>query len=41
MCRQNHGIAADYYAVGIIGYECMFGQVRIRISYNYLETIPG
>ena len=25
MCRQNHGIAADYYAVGVIGYECMFG----------------
>lgn len=27
MCRQNHGIAVDYYAVGVIGYECMFGKV--------------
>lgn len=25
MCRQNHGIAVDYYAAGIIAYECMFG----------------
>ena len=23
MCRQNHGVAADYYAVGVIVYECM------------------
>lgn len=27
MCRQNHGVAADYYAVGVIGYECMIGKV--------------
>lgn len=27
MCRQNHGVAVDYYAVGIIAYECMFGRV--------------
>jgi serine/threonine protein kinase len=26
MCRQNHGIAADYFAVGVIGYECMYGR---------------
>lgn len=25
MCRCNHGIAIDYYALGIIVYECMFG----------------
>ena len=23
MCRQNHGVAADYFAVGVIGYEMM------------------
>ena len=23
MCRQNHGIAADYFALGVIAYECM------------------
>jgi hypothetical protein len=26
MCRQNHGVAADYFAVGVIAYECMKGQ---------------
>jgi len=26
MCRQNHSYAADYYAVGVIVYECMFGR---------------
>ena len=23
MCRKNHGLAADYFAVGVIAYECM------------------
>ena len=26
ICRQNHGIAADYFAVGVIVYELMFGR---------------
>ena len=26
MFKQNHGIAADYFAVGIIAYECMIGR---------------
>jgi serine/threonine protein kinase len=26
MCRQNHGVAVDYYALGVIGYECMMGR---------------
>ena len=26
MCRQNHGLAADYFAVGVIAYECMQGR---------------
>ena len=26
MCRQNHGIAADYFALGVIAYECMLGR---------------
>ncbi|CAG9315824.1 unnamed protein product [Blepharisma stoltei] len=26
MCRQNHGIAADYFAVGVIAYEFMTGR---------------
>lgn len=32
MCRQNHGVAVDYYAVGVIGYECMFGRVFLLIQ---------
>ena len=27
MCRQNHGVAVDYFAVGVIAYECMNGKV--------------
>ena len=23
MCKNNHGIAADYFALGVIAYECM------------------
>lgn len=26
MCRQNHGVAVDYYALGIIAYEMMIGK---------------
>lgn len=27
MCRLNHGIGVDYYALGVIGFEFMFGRV--------------
>jgi serine/threonine protein kinase len=26
MCRKDHGAPADFFAVGVIGYECMLGQ---------------
>ena len=26
MCRQNHGVAADYFAVGVMAYEFMTGR---------------
>ena len=26
MCRNNHGIAVDYFALGVIAYECMMGR---------------
>lgn len=26
MCRKNHGLAADYFAVGVIAFECMLGR---------------
>mgnify|MGYP003950239757 CR=1 FL=1 len=31
MCRQNHGVAVDYYAIGVIGYECMIGKVFLSL----------
>ena len=35
MCRQNHGIGVDYFALGVIAYEFMLGKVYIYKS----ETI--
>jgi hypothetical protein len=26
MCKNNHGMVADYFAVGVIAWECMFGR---------------
>lgn len=26
MCKNNHGIAADYFAIGVIAWECMYGR---------------
>ena len=26
MCRNSHGVAVDYYALGVIVFECMTGQ---------------
>ena len=26
MCRKNHGLVSDYFAVGVIAYECMQGR---------------
>ena len=31
MCRQNHGVAVDYFAVGVIAYECMMGKVSFNL----------
>lgn len=31
MCRRNHGIAVDYFALGVIAYECMRGCVSFDI----------
>lgn len=27
MCRQNHGVSVDYFAAGVMAFECMFGRV--------------
>jgi len=26
MCRQNHGVAVDYFALGVLTYEFMCGK---------------
>jgi len=31
MCAQNHTIAVDYFALGVIGYEFMMGKVCVII----------
>jgi len=36
MCRCNHGVAVDYYALGIILFECIFG-IRPYIGSNRQE----
>jgi hypothetical protein len=41
MCRQNHGIAVDYFAVGVMAFECMFGRVMTLGLYTVIETLCG
>lgn len=26
MCKNNHTLVADFFALGVIGWECMFGK---------------
>ena len=35
MCRQNHTVAVDYFAVGVIAYEFMLGKVYL----NYYKFV--
>ena len=39
MCKQNHGIGVDYYAVGVIAFECMFGRVIIKGKTNKINVV--
>ena len=34
MCRNPHGVAADYFAVGVIAYECMLGKVNASTNHS-------
>ena len=46
MNRQNHTLAVDYFAVGVIGYEFMMGRVNnffkfLILFLMILETLFG
>jgi serine/threonine kinase 32 len=30
LCRYNHGIGVDYFAVGVIAFEMMMGKVNLK-----------
>jgi serine/threonine protein kinase len=30
MCRLNHTVSVDYFAVGVMAFECMYGRVSIK-----------
>ena len=38
MCRQNHGVAVDYFALGVIVFECMLGRVG---SFKVRDLMSG
>ena len=31
MCRQNHTTSVDFFAVGVMAFECMFGRVSVNL----------
>lgn len=31
MCRMDHSVVADYYALGVITYELMLGRVKFNL----------
>jgi serine/threonine protein kinase len=35
MCRQNHTTSVDFFAVGVMAYECMFGRVSIFVEATF------
>ena len=40
MCRQNHGVAVDYFAPGVMAFECMYGRVsNDDITIYTVETL--
>lgn len=39
MCRQNHGVAVDYFALGVIVFECIFGFVSIPYINPFRDPI--
>lgn len=41
ICRMNHSYEADYFALGVIVYELIFGVVIIHIFRDLMLVIQG
>jgi hypothetical protein len=41
MCRQNHGVAVDYFAAGVMAFECMYGRVRLYLDKRLQRPYVG
>lgn len=38
MCRQNHNVEVDYFALGVIVFECMKGRVITKLYHSALTS---
>lgn len=39
MCRQNHGVSVDYFAAGVMAFECMFGRVNQLFLFYFRDLM--
>jgi hypothetical protein len=39
MCRLNHTVTVDYFAVGVMAFECMYGKVSNAFKNSYFIVV--